>query len=87
MLEDNTHFEVERSFTRLNRSPPKNKMDNIKKEPEFQKFLDFNNDMTLLVVPIQHPQAWQSLVMSGWRIINVDNKNNQVTLVRGFCNA
>jgi len=62
-------------------------MDNIKEEPEFQKFLDFNNDMTLLVVPIQHPQAWQSLVMSGWRITNVDNKNNQVTLVRGFCNV
>jgi len=41
------------------------KMENIKKEPESQKFLDFNNDMTLLVVPIQHPQAWQCLVMSG----------------------
>jgi len=62
-------------------------MDNIEKGPESQKFLDFNNDIILLVVPIQHPQVWQSLVISGWRIINVNNKNNQVTLVRGFYNV
>lgn len=62
-------------------------MENIKKEPESQKLLDFTNDMTLLVVPIQHPQAWQCLVMSGWRIIYVDKKNNQAALVRGFCNV
>jgi len=62
-------------------------MENIKKEPESQKLLDFTNDITLLVVPIQHPQAWQRLVMSGWRIIYVDNKNNQTALVREFCNV
>jgi hypothetical protein len=63
-------------------------MDNItSKESESQKFIDFKDDVTLLVIPIQYYQAYQSLVTSGWRIINEDNKNNQVTLGREFCNA
>ncbi len=62
-------------------------MDNIKKDFEIQQLSEFINDMALLVVPIQYSQAWQILVMSGWRIINVDNKNNKVTLVRGSYNV
>ena len=62
-------------------------MDNIKKEARSQKFLDFKDDVTLLVIPIHHYQVYQSLVMSGWEIIHEDNKNKQVTLGRGFCNA
>lgn len=62
-------------------------MDNIGKEAVSQKLLDFKDDVTLLVIPIQYYQAYQSLVMSGWEIIHEDNKNNQVTLGRGFCNA
>ena len=62
-------------------------MDNIKKEAGSQKFLDFKDDVTLLVIPIQYYQVYQILVMSGWEVIHKDNKNNQVTLGRGFCNA
>jgi len=62
-------------------------MDNIDKRSELQNFIDFKNDVTLLVIPIHYPWAYLSLVMSGWRIINEDDKNNQVTLARGFCNA
>jgi len=62
-------------------------MDNIKKEAVSQKFLDFKDDATLLVIPVQYYQVYQSLVMGGWEIIYEDNKNKQVTLGRGFCNA
>jgi len=62
-------------------------MDNIKKEPESQMLLAFNDDMTLLLVPLQYFRAWQILVMSGWKIINVNSENNQVSLSRGFCNV
>ena len=63
-------------------------MDNIRnKEPESQKFIDFKNDVTLLIIPIQYYRAYQSLVMSGWRIINEEIKNNQVTLGREFINV
>ena len=52
-----------------------------------QKILDFRDDVTLLRVPVQPSPAWQVLLMSGWKIINVDNQNNQVTLAKGFCNV
>jgi hypothetical protein len=63
-------------------------MENIKnQESEPQKILDFKDDVTLLRVPIKPSPACEILLMSGWKITNVDNQNNQVTLSRGFCNA
>ena len=63
-------------------------MDNIKtKEFEPQKILDFKDDVTILRVPIQPSPAWEVLLVSGWKIINVDNQNNRVTLSKGFFNV
>jgi hypothetical protein len=51
-------------------------MDNIKKEPESQELLAFNDDMTLLLVPLQYFRAWQILLMSRWKIINVSGRRD-----------
>ena len=65
-----------------------NNMDKIKsKESESQKILDFKDDVTFLRVPIKPPPACEILLMSGWKVINVDNQNNQVTLSKGFLNV
>ena len=63
-------------------------MDNIKsKESKTQKILDFKDDVTLLLVPLQLSFAWQILLMSGWKVIRVDDQKSWVTLARGFCNV
>ncbi len=61
-------------------------MENIKvKESESRKILDFKDDVTLLLVPLQLSFAWQILLMSGWKVIKIDNQSSWVTLSRGFC--
>jgi len=63
-------------------------MENIKsKESKVQKILDFKEDVTLLLVPLQLSFAWQILLMSGWKVIKVDDQKSWVTLSRGFCNV
>jgi len=63
------------------------KVENIKKDSEFQDSLEFNKDMMFLVIHLRPPQVWQNVVIGGWKIINVDTKNNKVTLVGRFCSV
>jgi hypothetical protein len=64
------------------------KMDkNRNKESESQKLIYFKNDVTLFVIPNQYYGAYQILMLSGWKIINEDSKNNQVTLGKEFLNV